>query len=71
MPTTIRLDPEIEARIDRLAEKTGRTRSFYLKRLIEDNLADLEDICLAEQRLEDLRAGKTETIASEELWRDL
>ncbi|KAA9134059.1 TraY domain-containing protein [Marinihelvus fidelis] len=71
MPTTIRLKPETEARLDRLAQQTGRSKAFYLRQLIEDNLDDLEDIYLAEKRLEDLRAGKSSTMSADEVWGEL
>lgn len=71
MPTTIRLKPEIESRLDVLARETGRSKAFYLRHLIEDNLDDLEDIFLAEKRLEDLRAGKSSTVSADEVWGDL
>lgn len=48
MATTIRLEPAIEARLHQLATQTGRTKAFYLRRLIEDNLDDLEDAYLGE-----------------------
>ncbi len=57
MPTTIRLRPEIESRLDVLVRETGRSKTFYLRQLIEDNFADIEDIYLSEKRLEDLRAA--------------
>lgn len=68
MPTTVRLDPEIELRLNNLARETGRTKAFYLKQLIESNLDDLEDVYLAENRLEDLRAGRSDTVSAEEVW---
>jgi len=71
MPTTIRLKPEIEARLDLLASETNRSKAFYLRRLIEDNLDNLEDVYLAEQRLEDLRAGTSSTLSADEVWGDL
>lgn len=71
MPTTIRLKPEIEARLDLLARETNRSKAFYLRRLIEDNFDDLEDVYLAEQRLEDLRAGTSSTLSADEVWGDL
>ena len=49
---SIRLDPDIEQRLTALAKKTGRTKSFYARELIESNLEDLEDRYIAEQRLE-------------------
>jgi len=71
MPTTIRLNPETETRLDLLARETGRSKAFYLRQLIENNLADLEDIYLAEKRLEDLRAGKSDTLTADEVWGQL
>lgn len=71
MPTTIRLNPEIESRLDMLARETGRSKAFYLRHLIEDNLDDLEDVYLAEKRLEALRAGKSSTVSANEVWGDV
>jgi RHH-type rel operon transcriptional repressor/antitoxin RelB len=49
---SLRLDPDVERRLDALARKTGRTKSFYVRELIEGNLEDLEDRYIAEARLE-------------------
>jgi RHH-type rel operon transcriptional repressor/antitoxin RelB len=38
----LRLKPEIELRLDRLAKKTGRTKSFYAREAIMEHLAELE-----------------------------
>jgi len=56
---SIRLDPDIEKRLSELAQRTGRTKSYYARELIEDNLEDLEDRYLAEARLEKRRAPLT------------
>ena len=45
----IRLPPEIETRLERLAAATGRTKTFYAREAIVEYLGDLEDIYLAEQ----------------------
>ncbi|HVT33526.1 MAG TPA: type II toxin-antitoxin system VapB family antitoxin [Rhodanobacteraceae bacterium] len=58
----IRLSPDVEARLAALAEATGRSKTFYVREAIEEHLADLEDIYLAEKRVEDLRAGRTRSI---------
>lgn len=63
----IRLPPEVEARLDALAKATGRTKTFYAREAILEYLDDLEDLYLAEQRLIDLRAGKTKAIPLEEV----
>ena len=59
----IRLPPDIEARLDTLAKKTGRTKSFHVREAILEHLADLEDVYLAEKRVAALKAGKSRTIA--------
>lgn len=43
----IRLQPDIEKRLDRLAKKTGRTKTFYAREAILQHLDDLEDYYLA------------------------
>lgn len=57
MPTTIRLSTEVEARLSRLASRTGRTKAFYLRRLIEEHLDDLEDAFLGEAAWESFQAS--------------
>ena len=54
---SIRLKRDIEKRLNRLAKETGRTKTFYASKLIEENLEDMEDRYLAEARLE--KRGKT------------
>ena len=65
----IRLPEKIEKRLDRLAKRTGRTKTYYAREAILKHLEDLEDIYIAEKRLADLRAGRTRTIPLEEVMR--
>lgn len=58
----LRLPPEIEERLDALAKRTGRSKSFYAREAILEHLDDLEDIYLAETRLEELRAGRSHAV---------
>jgi len=55
----IRLPEEIEHRLDTLAKKTGRTKTFYAREAIIEHLADLEDIYLAEAEYQAVLAGKS------------
>lgn len=52
MATSIRLDPELEARLDNLARVTGRSKASTLLDLIEHGLDDLEDACLGAAALD-------------------
>ncbi|GES44489.1 CopG family transcriptional regulator [Rhizobium dioscoreae] len=67
MMLALRLPPEIEARLDELAKRTGRSKSFYAREAILEHLDDLEDIYLAEKRLEELRRGESDTVSLAEL----
>ena len=71
MPTSVRLPSEYEQRLDYLAKQTGRSKAFYIKQLIMDHLDELEDVYLAEHRLEQLRQGNDEILGSEEFWSGL
>ena len=63
----IRLPVEIETRLEALAKATGRSKTFYARQAILEHLDDLEDVYLAEQRLIDIRSGKTQTIPLEDV----
>ena len=67
----IRLPAEVETRLEALAQSTGRTKSFYAREAILEHLDDLEDLYLAEQRLSNIRAGKSLTCTLDEVERDL
>ncbi len=71
MPTSIRLSPAIEARLDQLAEVTGRTKAYYLRELIEQGLEDLEDAYLGAAALEAHRRSGEATIPLAELMGEL
>lgn len=63
----ISLPPEIEARLDELAARTGRSKDEYVREAVVEHLADLEDLYLAERRLMDNRAGISDSIALEDV----
>ncbi len=47
----VRLEPDIEKRLERLAKKTGRTKSYYAKEAIRQYIEDREDSLLADEIL--------------------
>lgn len=69
--TAIRLPDETYERLQTLAERTGRTATYYIREAIEQHLEDLEDIYLAEQVLEKLKRGEIGTQTLEEVERKL
>jgi RHH-type transcriptional regulator, rel operon repressor / antitoxin RelB len=67
---SIRLKPALERRLSRLARQTGRTKTFYATKLIEENIEDLEHRYLAEARLEKRGKGyRGQEVRSELGWR--
>ena len=71
MTVSIRLDPEIEQRLDHLALQTGRAKSYYLRELIEGGLDDLEDFYLADSAMERVRKGQENVLDSLEVRKSL
>lgn len=64
---SVRLEPEIEKRLDNLARETGRTKNLLVQEAIEQYLDDPEDVFLAERVLERLRRGEEKTHLAEEV----
>ena len=65
--TSLRLPDDIGYRLTELAKRTGRSKTFYILEAIREHLDDLEDIYIAEQRLANLRAGRSRTYTSDEV----
>jgi RHH-type rel operon transcriptional repressor/antitoxin RelB len=68
MSLTVRLPDELNFRLSSLAQQTGRSKSFYVRKAIEDKLDDFEDLYLGLAVLEDVRTGKEKLLTSEEMW---
>jgi RHH-type rel operon transcriptional repressor/antitoxin RelB len=68
---SIRLSDDLSKRLQKLAKRTGRTKSFYVVKAIQEHLQDLEDIYIAEERLIALREGRSRTYTLEEVEREL
>ena len=63
----IRLPEKIEERLEQLAKRTGRTKAYYIRQAVIEHLQDLEDVEVADERLENLRSGKTRTVPLSQL----
>ena len=57
MTVSIRLDPELERRLSNLAMQTGRTKSYYLRMIIESGLDDIEDFYMADAIMKRISKG--------------
>ena len=64
---SIRLPDDVSARLQALAQLTGRSKTFYMIEAIREHLDDLEDLYVAEHALVEIRAGRSKTIPIEEV----
>ncbi|RME32805.1 MAG: ribbon-helix-helix protein, CopG family [Gammaproteobacteria bacterium] len=64
----VRLPDDLYRRLNRLAEKTGRNKAYYLREALNAYLEDMEDLYLAEKVLDDIRNGREAVIDGRELW---
>lgn len=60
----VRLDADMERRLDALATRTGRTKTYYAREAIAAHLDDLEDFYLAEERMRGFREGDAIPLAT-------
>ncbi|HUX39957.1 MAG TPA: DUF6290 family protein [Rectinemataceae bacterium] len=67
---SLRLPDELEARLDKLATSTHRTKSFYARQAIELYIEDLEDLYLAEKAYAEYKSGKVTARPIEDVARE-
>lgn len=65
--TSLRLPDDIGNRLNILSKRTGRSKTFYILEAIREHLDDLEDMYIAEQRLADIKAGRSRVLSSDEV----
>jgi RHH-type rel operon transcriptional repressor/antitoxin RelB len=68
---SIRLPADLSDRLQKLAKRTGRSKTFYVVEAIQGHLEEIEDIYIAEKRLIDLRSGRSRTYTLDEVEREL
>lgn len=67
----LRLPEDIERRLEALAKRTGRSKSFYAREAILEHLDDLEAAHLSDQILQRVQSGKEKTYTLDELEKEL
>ncbi|HYZ97100.1 MAG TPA: DUF6290 family protein [Acidimicrobiales bacterium] len=63
----LRLPADIEQRLEELARRTGRSKSFYAREAILEHLEDLEDTYLAQDALDEHYRSGGDTLSMEEV----
>jgi RHH-type rel operon transcriptional repressor/antitoxin RelB len=71
MAISIRLSPEDEERLAQLAERTGRTKTFYVREAIHAHLDDLEERYWADAAIRDWESAGKPSRPADELWNEL
>lgn len=66
-----RADEAIDERLSRLAERTGRTKTYYVREAVERHIEDLEDAYLADQVMARVERGEEGVKSLEALEREL
>ncbi len=70
MAVSLRLPEDLSARLDKLAKRTGRTKTYYMIEAIREQIGDLEDIYLAEKELGDIKAGRSKLVSLEDVMKN-
>lgn len=71
MPLSVRLTPDEEARLDALATRTGRSKTFYVREAIQTHLEDLEEQYWADEVARDWESSGKQSRAASVLWNEL
>ena len=61
MAVSLRLPEDISNRLQVLAERTGRSKTYYMIEAIREYIGDLEDAYLAEREIKAIQSGKSKT----------
>jgi RHH-type transcriptional regulator, rel operon repressor / antitoxin RelB len=67
MVVSLRLPEDLSNRLAQLAEQTGRSKTYYILEALREHIDDLEDLYLAEKRLEKNRLGESKSIPLEDV----
>ncbi len=71
MALSIRLTPEDEARLEALARRTGRSKTFYVRAAIHAHLGELEELFWADSVVQEWENSGSQSRPAQELWDEL
>lgn len=71
MPLSVRLTPEEESRLDALALRTGRSKTFYVREAIVSHLDELEERYWADAVVREWEETGKQSRPASELWDEL
>jgi RHH-type rel operon transcriptional repressor/antitoxin RelB len=68
---SIRIDDKTAQALEKLAQKTGRSKTFYVKQAILNQLEDLEDYYLGVNALKEFQQSGAKAIPADEVFKKL
>jgi RHH-type transcriptional regulator, rel operon repressor / antitoxin RelB len=68
---SVRLSPEDEQRLEQLAARTGRSKTFYIREAIHEHLDDLEERYWADRVIREWEESGRKSTPADELWTEL
>lgn len=71
MALSVRLTADEEARLNALAARTGRSKTFYVRQAIAAHLAELEELYWADEAVREWEASGKSSRPAKELWDEL
>ena len=70
MSSLIKIKKRQLERLENLAKETGKTKTYYVSKAIDEYLDELEFLSLMEQRLARINSGESKTIPFEEVLKE-
>ncbi len=67
MPTSVRLSADIEDKLDQLAKDTGRSKAFYIRKVIETYIDEIIDCYRVDRAIKEIKSGKRTAISQDEV----
>lgn len=62
MNVSLRLPVELVERVNKLADATGRSTTYYMRKAITDQIAEMENFYLSEQEQLQARANESSSV---------
>lgn len=71
MAISIRLTPDDENRLETLARRTGRSKTFYVREAIHQHLGELEEQFWEDSVVQEWESSGKQSRPAQELWDEL
>jgi len=68
---SLRISGRLDAALDRLAERTGRPKSYHVRKALEQHIEDTHDYLDAVEAVKEWKAGRCKTVGLDELKKQL